>query len=180
MSTANRYLPSYDLTDYQRWEGSWELLDGIPIAMTPSPFGTHQHLALQIVQLLAQAINESSCELSVLYELDWIVSDNTVVRPDVVLLCGPPPERHINEPPAFIAEILSPATRDRDLHYKKDLYCRLGVEYYLTADPDSRIIELWHNLNRQSYGTVSVALPLKLCVCRECELDVDFSSLAIK
>ena len=30
-------LPHYSYQDYRRWEGDWELIEGIPYAMTPSP-----------------------------------------------------------------------------------------------------------------------------------------------
>ncbi len=48
MSRALKYIPNYTLTDYRRWEGDWELWDGIPVSMSPSPFGTHQWAATQI------------------------------------------------------------------------------------------------------------------------------------
>ena len=38
MSTIDReQLPHYTYEDYLCWEGRWELINGIPYAMTPAP-----------------------------------------------------------------------------------------------------------------------------------------------
>ena len=34
----------YTYDDYIKWEGDWELIDGIAYAMAPSPLKTHQNL----------------------------------------------------------------------------------------------------------------------------------------
>ena len=31
------YVETYTYEDYKRWEGDWELIDGVPLAMAPSP-----------------------------------------------------------------------------------------------------------------------------------------------
>lgn len=41
VSTAPRYLPHDTVAEHAAWEGDWELLDGVALAMTPSPFGPH-------------------------------------------------------------------------------------------------------------------------------------------
>ena len=35
MQKAHEYLPHYTYEDYCMWEGNWELIDGIPYAMSP-------------------------------------------------------------------------------------------------------------------------------------------------
>jgi len=52
-------------------------------------------------------------------ELDWVISPNTIVRPDLSIVCGPLIEKHIDKVPAIIVELLSDITRDRDLNYKR-------------------------------------------------------------
>jgi len=34
MSNAVKLLPHYTYSDYENWEGQWELIDGIPYAMS--------------------------------------------------------------------------------------------------------------------------------------------------
>ena len=37
MGLVQKILPHYTYEDYTIWEGRWELIDGFPIAMSPSP-----------------------------------------------------------------------------------------------------------------------------------------------
>jgi len=46
-----KYLPSYTYEDYKSWEGDWELINGIPYAMAPSPIKIHQKLIISISSL---------------------------------------------------------------------------------------------------------------------------------
>ena len=127
MSTAYRYLPKYTVEDYQQWEGDWELWQGIPISMSPSPFGRHQECCANLLFELKSSVKATQCHATVLYEIDWIVSDDTVVRPDVLVLCGDAPSRHVEDPPAVVAEVLSSATQQRDRTAKFDLYQPMGI-----------------------------------------------------
>ena len=138
MSTAPHYQPHYTIADYLQWEGRWELWNGLPVAMTPSPAGRHARLLVDVAALLKAAVDAAGadCGATVLAEIDWIVADDTVVRPDLVIVCGAEPPGHVEQPPALAVEILSPATRQRDLTVKGDLYAASGVGWYLIIDPD--------------------------------------------
>ena len=88
MSRAPRYHPHYTVDDYQHWEGRWELWEGMAIAMSPSPFGRHAKLLARTIAALQVAIDSAGCDATVLVEIDWIVSRDTVLRPDVTVVCG--------------------------------------------------------------------------------------------
>ncbi|MCD6300230.1 MAG: Uma2 family endonuclease, partial [Dehalococcoidales bacterium] len=45
--------------------------------------------------------------------------------------------------PDLVIEITSPATEDRDRHYKKTLYARHGVKEYWIVDPDAKAVEVF-------------------------------------
>ncbi len=45
--SAVKLLPYYTYEDYCRWEGRWELIDGIPFAMSPAPTPRHQWLVCE-------------------------------------------------------------------------------------------------------------------------------------
>ncbi|HEO65459.1 MAG TPA: Uma2 family endonuclease, partial [Spirochaetes bacterium] len=38
------YIPRYTYEDYVNWEGRWELIDGLPYAMSPLPSINHQQV----------------------------------------------------------------------------------------------------------------------------------------
>gem|GEM_PF-3546515 len=87
MSTAPQYTPHYTVDDYQLWEGDWELWNGVAVAMTPSPFGRHGTVLGRITTALTNAIDVAGCDANVIVEVDWIISTDTVVRPDLSVVC---------------------------------------------------------------------------------------------
>ena len=91
MSAAIKYAPHYRVDDYRQWKGDWELWDGIAIAMSPSHIGPHQAVLVALASELRGALRDASCNATVLVELDWIIKNDTVVRPDVIVVRGAPP-----------------------------------------------------------------------------------------
>jgi len=143
MSAVPQYLPQYTVDDYQQWDGDWELIDGLAIAMSPSPFGPHQLLQAELLTQLVTQLKSSVCSSCfALAEIDWIVNENTVVRPDIIVTCHGVPERHLETTPTLIVEILSPSTEQKDRNRKRDLYEQQGVTYYLLADPKKKSLEV--------------------------------------
>ena len=71
---------------------------------------------------------KSACVVTagVVYELDWIISDTTVVRPDIAIICDKTGD-FITSPPALIIEIISPSTALKDRQVKFDIYQEQGV-----------------------------------------------------
>jgi Uma2 family endonuclease len=63
-----------------------------------------------------------------------------VVRPDLIVVCGDQPERHLERPPGVAVEVLSDSTKGQDLTIKRDLYLESGVQHYLVVDPDGRTL----------------------------------------
>jgi Uma2 family endonuclease len=177
MTAAKKYIPHYTWDDYRLWEGDWELWKGIAVSMSPGPFGPHQSLARKITRLLEDALLSATCCAEVVPELDWIVTNDTVIRPDVMVICGQVPERYLETPPALIVEVLSESTRERDRTFKRDLYETQGVTAYLIADPDERTLEVF-TLNESSrYETVPDSGELRLRICKSCEVRLSTGSL---
>ena len=44
------------------WEGRWELIEGIPFAMSPAPTPRHQLLIANIIFELKTAVKKSNCK----------------------------------------------------------------------------------------------------------------------
>ena len=172
MSSAPQYLPHYTVSDYQHWEGHWELWNGVAIAMTPSPFGRHSKVVAKLIYELIGSVEAAGCQATVLTEIDWIVNDNTVVRPDVVVVCGNEPEQHIQSPPAVVVEVLSPGTALRDRGPKRALYSDHGVKHYLIVEPEERSFAL-HSRNSDGQLELVATPSVSLKICDDCELNID-------
>lgn len=180
MSPAIKYAPRYTCQDYVHWKGDWELWDGIAIAMSPSPFGQHQALLVALASEIRIAIKSNDCDATVLVELDWIVREDTVVRPDVIVVCGDAPNEHLRSAPALVAEVLSDSTRRNDLTFKRDLYASEGVETYLIVDPTRNAIDCLRLTESGSYESHETVDAVRLSVCRECEIEVKLSDIFAK
>ena len=62
-------IEHYSAEDYRRWQGDWELIQGTPCAMTPSPTAAHQFISAAIFRVLDDALgNRPQCH--VLFGLD--------------------------------------------------------------------------------------------------------------
>jgi len=133
---------NYTYEDYKHWEGSWELIDGVPLAMSPAPALTHQGLASEInFQLRKQLENCKQCQ--VLGEVDYKISEENVVRPDVVFTCGETGEAYLTKAPEIIVEIVSPSTAKRDEVFKFELYEKERVLYYILVYPNDLKAKLY-------------------------------------
>lgn len=137
---AVAYKPKYKIEDYLGWEGEWELWDGIAVSMSPSPDFFHQSVGSNLLSQIFSQLSIESCpaECAAIYECDWHVNDLTVVRPDVMIVCEKPEGRWVEKRPEFVAEILSPSTRHKDLTAKRELYAVNRVPFYLVVDPEEK------------------------------------------
>ena len=137
-----RIIEHYTYDDYRHWKGDWELIEGIPLAMGPSPLVTHQKMAMQIAAALNEAIMECA-ECFVVAEQDWKINEETVVRPDVILTCGDPGIEYLSKTPLLVVEIVSPSSARRDEVTKFELYASEGVPFYLLGYPNDRKFRLF-------------------------------------
>ena len=127
----------YTYDDYIHWEGDWELIDGIPYAMAPSPMKTHQNLAYEIARILGNILEEKDCQdCEVLGEFDYKISNDTILRPDIVFTCNETNERYLTKAPQIIFEVISSSSAKRDEVYKFSLYEMEKVKYYVLVYPD--------------------------------------------
>ena len=142
-----KYIPRYTYADYSLWEGDWELIDGYPHAMAPSPFGVHQRVQMEFSIAIGIELKKKSCGCEAFAELDWIIDDSNVLRPDLMIACGERVDKHLEYAPVWIVEILSPSSGMRDQIIKKEVYALQGVRYYLIADPDKKTVIMYELKN---------------------------------
>ena len=174
---AIAYQDYYTFEDYQHWQGDWELIEGMPYAMTPSPTVTHQTVGFNVASQIKLNLNNQSnhCEdCSVLMETDWQVSNDTVIRPDVMVICQELGEK-VEVTPELIIEVVSPSSTRRDEVMKFDLYQREGVFNYILVYPERRLAKAYQNSlggfrKFGDYSTEKVEF-----LIQECRLYIDFN-----
>jgi Uma2 family endonuclease len=125
----------YTYQDYLQWEGEWELIGGIPLAMAPSPTIDHQVIALLLARELMEGA-EACDGCVVVAEQDWKIDEETVVKPDVALICHEPGDSYITKAPRIVVEVVSPSSSRRDEKVKFELYEQERVPYYLLVYPE--------------------------------------------
>jgi len=142
------YHEHYTVEDYQQWKGDWELIGGMPYAMTPSPTVTHQICAANLLHQVKSGLERASecCRCQALMETDWEVSNDTVVRPDILVTCEELAEKVVKTP-VLIAEIISASSAKRDENLKFDLYQKEGVLFYLLIYPEKRLAKIYRNVS---------------------------------
>ena len=119
----------YTYRDYLHWDGDWELIDGFPYAMAPSPVRTHQALAFEIARELGNKL-ENCKNCLVVGELDYKIDEYNVLRPDVAVICNEESD-YILKAPKIVVEVVSPSSAFRDEKIKKEIYEKEGVKYYI-------------------------------------------------
>lgn len=129
------YQEYYTVDDYSLWKGDWELIEGMPYAMSPSPSVTHQTVSTNLATALKNCLDSTEhfkkCkECIVLMETDWQVTNDTVVRPDVMVICQKIDEQ-VLVTPDLIIEVVSSSSTKRDEQMKFELYQREGVPYFI-------------------------------------------------
>ncbi len=90
MNSAFKILPHYTYDDYCKWEGRWEIIDGIPYAMSPAPNPRHQSVGAKIIYELISSINKTGCKNCKVYEfIDVKIQEDTIIQPDISIVCRP-------------------------------------------------------------------------------------------
>ena len=176
MSVVKKYLPRYTYEDYKLWEGDWELIEGVPYAMAPSPFGKHQRIAFEFARQLGDQLDKCPQRCYVYPELDWIVDEETVVRPDIMVVCREV-EEYLREPPEIVVEVVSPSTVQKDEKLKFELYEREGVKTYVLVYPDIkkvRAFKLARSKYKKFFDSDEGVLELKI---KDCTLRIKVGKL---
>ena len=146
----------------------YELHDG-ELSMTPAPGTRHQRAIGALHVLLRAHVEAHRLGEIFLSPVDCILSDTTVVQPDLVYLdptrAHLVTERAIEGPPTLVVEILSPSTTRIDRVRKRELYAQYGIPYYWIVDPVAGTLEAYglskglYSLLASASGAGPVALP---------------------
>lgn len=169
------YTEYYTLEDYQHWQDDWELIYGSPYAMAPSPLVTHQSINGKIFLELNKAFtNCPKCQA--LFEIDWEISSDTVVKPDMLVICYEPDEK-LTKKPELIFEIASPSTVKRDETLKFELYQQEGVEFYVIVYPKKQMAKVYRLKDGRYIKAGDFSEEVYEFSLDACGIDFDFSKI---
>ena len=174
MSIADKYRPRFTYEDYLAWEGRWELIDGMPYAMSPAPAPGHQEINLTLGSLLKTILKKECAKCKVYLPIDWKISENTVVQPDLLIVCREIKKKFLDFIPALIVEILSPSTAYKDRHEKLELYEQEGVHYYLIVDPHFKKVEIFELVSGKYQVSSILANSFQFDLEQGCLFSVNF------
>ena len=171
-------IEHYTYDDYTQWEGDWELIEGRPYAMVPSPLKTHQNIAYEIAFRVREQLENKECKAcEVLGEFDYKLSNDTVLKPDVVFTCNETNERYLTKTPQIIFEVISSTTAKRDEIYKYALYEAEKVPYYVLVYPDDLKAKIYR-LKDGKYDKVGdFTVERYFFEHIECEVELDFKKV---
>jgi len=120
-----------------------ELIDGVIVAMSPTPSLSHQRASRSIRNIFSKYLQGKSCE--VLDNLDVFLSDEHNFVPDVMIVCNRDilKDNGVHGAPDLVVEILSPSTARFDRGRKLEIYGKCGVKEYWIVDTANRAIEVY-------------------------------------
>ncbi|BBP44282.1 Uma2 family endonuclease [Thiosulfativibrio zosterae] len=168
-------LPTYTYVDYLQWKGRWELIEGHPYAMSPSPVLEHQHKSGKIHAQLPLRL-EGCADCQAVLATDWKIDNETVLCPDNAVVCHLQADDHfIIRTPAIIFEVLSPSTKRKDRNEKFHIYQEQGVSYYVMVDPATDLAEIYQLLNGRYHLVKETTREIFEFDLAECILKIDFS-----
>jgi Uma2 family endonuclease len=171
MSVAE--IINYTYEDYKRWEGDWELIDGMPIAMAPAPMKTDQNISGAIYRELADSLDICD-ECEALYEVDWKIAEDTILRPDILISCHDEDKNYITKSPKLIVEVISPSTAKKDEKIKYEIYEKEGVDYYILVYPDDLKAKIFRLKDDKYVKVGDYTKELFTSQNLECDVSIDF------
>ncbi len=153
---AEKKNGEYTLDDYYSLpdERRVELIDGVFYDMT-APAIIHQKILGELFVLFRECADacEGECEVFVApCDVRLDCDNKTMVQPDIFLICHPYDlgANALDGAPDLTLEILSPATRAKDMLLKLHKYQNAGVKEYWIVDPDHDTV-LVYDLRSDDY-----------------------------
>ena len=173
----HKYLPNYSYDEYCKWEGNWELIDGIPWAIQNTQDVGHQIVNGNLTVIFKDALKTLSKLYKNYISIPWKISESTIILPDTCIINKKVEGDYLDFTPQLVAEILSPSTAVKDRNIKKEIYLSQKVKYFLILDPQLKKLEIYELLN-DTYSPVSIS-PNNFAFTFEdgCTADVDFEDI---
>lgn len=129
-------------------ENRYEYIDG-EVYLLASPSYNHQRIIVELLSIMYQWFKGKKCRpLTAPFDVTLLKDDNkNVVQPDIVVICD---TENVNEKgryngtPTLVVEVLSEATRSKDMLKKLNLYIHSGVREYWIVNPFNKEIYIYY------------------------------------
>ncbi|GHU93825.1 hypothetical protein FACS189479_05770 [Spirochaetia bacterium] len=153
LAEINGYEDQYTYADMLEWDEGYraEIIDGALYAAEP-PVAYHQEIISELTYQLMGFLKETQSVSGKVFPGPFGVrlfpkddlSDNTVLEPDITVVCdlSKLDKRGCKGAPDMIIEILSPSNTQHDMVYKFNKYLKAGVREYWTVDGDSKSVQV--------------------------------------
>jgi len=171
----------YTYADYRAWDDDerWELIDGIPYAMSPGPSTIHQRISIDLTRQFSSFLKGKPCQV---FAAPFDVrlnalgdDDDDVFQPDLLIVCDRAKidDKGLNGAPDMAIEILSPSTAIRDKLLKFNKYQHAGVREYWIVYPADKMVQVFILENgrylAKSYGETDT---IQVHVLEGCEISL--------
>lgn len=160
MALAKKYDGYFTYADYLNWPENerWEIIEGKAYPwnevyhMSPAPSPIHQEISLHLVRQFANFLENKECKVYYApFDVRFIQENqeegeiDSVVQPDIAVICDKSKidDKGCLGAPDLIVEILSPATAQKDMTIKFDLYEKNRVQEYWVVHPEEKYIEIF-------------------------------------
>lgn len=142
-STAGKMTVQQFLEWAEDQPGRYELIDGVPLAMSPERLG-HARTKHRVARALENAIVKAGLECEMAPDgMTVKVHEFLSYEPDALVYCGASlDDEVVTIPnPMIVLEVLSPGTKAVDFGGKLEGYFKIeSVAHYLIVNPTSRAV----------------------------------------
>ncbi len=153
--------------DYLTWpsEEKWELVEGVPYAMSPAPSRIHQEICGELFFKIRSYLEGKSCKVYIApFDVRLCKTNDAeneiinVVQPDITVICNKDilDDRGAKGIPDFIIEIVSPSSTFLDYVKKLNLYGEYGVKEYWIIDPMKKRLFVYQIDETGKYGAPTI------------------------
>ena len=167
------YSEKYTIKDHAIWDGDWELVRGEAFAISPSPLYDHQYINGKIFRKLDELLDDCT-QCHAVIETDVTLSEDTVVKPDSMVICYEP-EQRLTKTPDLVFEVISKSTAKRDEILKFDLYQTEAVKYYVLVYPESNKAKVYQLIDYKYQKMGDFTDEHFLFELKGCDINFDFN-----
>jgi len=156
----------YTYRDYLQWpkEQRYEIIEGIPYLLAPSPSIKHQRILGELFMRFKQYFKDTCevlctpCDVLLPESNECIDEIKTVVQPDIYVVCDKSKlkENFCLGSPDLIVEITSPSSPSIDYVKKLNLYEKHMVKEYWIVDIKYNRISIYNLQENNEYGSPAI------------------------